>query len=123
MMFFTLGQVDWFAKRGINWHITVSLLKNQSSFTSITHIHVFESPIAQDENVTSQILIDVARDIMVHRKDVKHRHFFSDNAGSYKSSHTLLTLQQELSDIIVSYNFCEAQNGKGAFEVKFLRPI
>ncbi|CAC5378167.1 unnamed protein product [Mytilus coruscus] len=107
------GQVDWFAKRGINWHISVSLLKNQSSFSTITHIHVFESPTAQDAAVTSQIMIDVAKDIMLQRQDVKHIHFFSDNAGCYKSSYTLLTLQQELSNSIVSYNFCEAQNGKG----------
>ncbi|CAG2256291.1 unnamed protein product [Mytilus edulis] len=108
-----LGQVDWFAKRGINWHISVSLLKNQSSFTTITHIHVFESPTSQDAAVTSQIMVDVAKDIMLLRTDVKHIHFFSDNAGCYKSSYTLLTLQQELSNSIVSYNFCEAQNGKG----------
>ncbi|CAC5400064.1 unnamed protein product [Mytilus coruscus] len=110
------GQVDWFVKRGINWHIAVSLPKNQSSFSTITHIHVFESPTAQDAAVTSQILIDVAKDIMLQRQGVKHIHFFSDNAGCYKSSYTLLTLQQELSNSIVSYNFCEAQNRKGMLE-------
>ncbi|KAK3086819.1 hypothetical protein FSP39_023960 [Pinctada imbricata] len=108
------GQVDWFAKRGINWHITVSLLKYQSSFMTMTHIHIFENPTPQDAAVTSQILIDVSKDIMGQRNEVRNLHFFSDNAGCYKSSLALLSLQQELRDNIASYNFCEAQNGKGA---------
>ncbi|XP_062620289.1 uncharacterized protein LOC134281866 [Saccostrea cucullata] len=107
------GQVDWFAKRGINWHITVSLLKHHCSYSTITHIHIFEQPTAQDAAVTSQILVDVSKDIMALKKDVTRLHFFSDNAGCYKSSSTLLTLQHELPSSIVSYNFCEAQNGKG----------
>ena len=108
-----LGQVDWFAKRGINWHIAVVLLKKQSSFSTITYVHIFESPTAQDASVTSQIMIDVANDIMKQRNDVKRLHFFSDNAGCYKSSYTILSLQNDLPNNIVSYNFCEAQNGKG----------
>ncbi|XP_076090297.1 uncharacterized protein LOC143062512 [Mytilus galloprovincialis] len=107
------GQVDWFAKRGINWHIAVTLLKEGSNFSSLTHVHIFESPVSQDVSITSQILIDVARDILHHKPGLKKINFFSDNAGCYKSSSTILMLHNELSNNIASYNFCEAQNGKG----------
>ncbi|XP_076082490.1 uncharacterized protein LOC143053572 isoform X1 [Mytilus galloprovincialis] len=65
------GQVDWFAKRGINWHISVTLLKEGSNFSSLTHVHIFESPVSQDASITSQILIDVARDILQHKPGLK----------------------------------------------------
>ncbi|XP_063448385.1 uncharacterized protein LOC134727920 [Mytilus trossulus] len=107
------GQVDWFAKRGINWHIAVTLLKEGSNFSSLTHVHIFESPVSQDASITSQILVDVARDILQHKPGLKKINFFSDNAGCYKSSSTILMLHNELGHNIASYNFCEAQNGKG----------
>lgn len=120
-MFIFLEQVDWFAERRINWHIAVSFFQYNNPCPYIWYIYT-----AQDASVTFQIMIDVARDIMMHRHDAKYLHFFSDNAGCYKSSYTLLSLHQELSDSIVSYNFCEAQNGKGityCFIVSFVNQI
>ncbi|XP_061190254.1 uncharacterized protein LOC133198128 [Saccostrea echinata] len=107
------GQIDWFAKRGINWHISVSLLKKASSFSTVTHVHLFESPTQQDASVTTNILIDVAKDLMKCKPTLKNIHFVSDNAGCYKSSSTLVMLHKELPENVKSYNFSEAQNGKG----------
>lgn len=58
------GQVDWFAKRGINWHIAVTLIKEGSHFSTLTHVHIFEAPVSQDALLTSQILLDVSRDLL-----------------------------------------------------------
>ncbi|XP_062597521.1 uncharacterized protein LOC134258946 [Saccostrea cucullata] len=107
------GQVDWFAKRGMNWHIAVTLLKDGQNFSTLTHVHIFDCPISQDAPITSQILTDVARDILKEKPAVKNINFFTDNAGCYKSSTTILTLQKELKNTVSSFNFCEAQNGKG----------
>ena len=81
----------------------------------MTHIHIFDSPIAQDAAVTSEILADVAKDIVHQHPRIKHIHFMSDNAGCYKSSLTLLMLRDVLGEQLVSYNFSEAQKGIGKF--------
>ena len=33
------GQVDCYAKQGINWHISVTLMMKRQTFESITHVH------------------------------------------------------------------------------------
>lgn len=35
---FREGQTDWFGKRGINWHVAVTLSKRGGAFQTITHI-------------------------------------------------------------------------------------
>lgn len=107
------GQVDWFAKRGINWHIAVTLIKEGSHFSTLTHVHIFEAPVSQDALLTSQILLDVSRDLLHQMPALKNIHFFTDNAGCYKSSTSILLLHHKLGCKVASYNFSEAQDGKG----------
>ena len=107
------GQVDWYAKRGINWHISVALLKKEGSYDTITYVHIFENPTSQDADVTSQVMIDVVTDLSRMFPHLKQFHLFSDNAGCYKSSTTLTQLHSGLGSLIGTYNFSEAQNGKG----------
>lgn len=52
------GQVDWFAKRGFNWHVAVTLIDEGSHFSNLTNVHIFEAPVSQDALLTSQILLD-----------------------------------------------------------------
>ncbi|XP_076090309.1 uncharacterized protein LOC143062528 [Mytilus galloprovincialis] len=111
---FREGQTDWFGKRGINWHITVTMLKSEGSVKFLTHVHIFEQPIPQDAATTGAILVDVVQNI----PSVKKVNIWSDNAGCYKSTLTIATLHQELDKKIKSYNFCEAQDGKGACDRK-----
>ncbi|CAC5404688.1 unnamed protein product [Mytilus coruscus] len=47
------GQLDWFAKRGINWHVSVSLIKLQHRMQTLTHLHIFSSQTSQDAAVTT----------------------------------------------------------------------
>lgn len=111
---FREGQTDWFGKRGINWHITVTMLKSEGSVKFLTHVHIFEQPTPQDAATTGAILVDVVQNI----PSVKKVNIWSDNAGCYKSTLTIATLHQELGKKIKSYNFCEAQDGKGACDRK-----
>ena len=109
------GQIDWFAKRGINWHISVCLYKSGSCYSTITYVHIFESPVSQDAALTAEILIDISKSLLQQRAEIKEIHFVSDNAGCYKSATSLLMMYQQLKYRILTYNFCEAQNGKGIF--------
>lgn len=112
---FREGQTDWFGKRGINWHVAVTLSKRGGAFQTITHIHIFSSQVAQDSTVTAYCICDVAKDVMMINPVTENIHIFTDNAGCYKSTSTLAILKKELKENIKSFNFCEAQNGKGIF--------
>jgi hypothetical protein len=39
------GQTDWFAKRGLNWHISVSVYKQHYTIKNFTHVHIFSSQV------------------------------------------------------------------------------
>lgn len=107
------GQLDWFAKRGINWHVSVSLIKLQHRMQTLTHLHIFSSQTSQDAAVTTAVMTDVVQDLKTILPNLQNVHIFSDNAGCYKSSLTLSTLRHEIGKALASYNFSEAQNGKG----------
>ncbi|XP_062619047.1 uncharacterized protein LOC134280620, partial [Saccostrea cucullata] len=115
---FREGQTDWFAKRGINWHISFTAFKEEGTMKHLTHVHIFDNPIAQDAAATSAVLIDVIQNVCILLPNVKKVNIWSDNAGCYKSTVTLATLHQELGERIKSYNFCEPQDGKGPCDRK-----
>lgn len=111
---FREGQTDWFGKRGINWHITFTVLKTGDNINHLTHVHIFNEPTSQDAATTAAILIDVVKSI----PEATKVNFWSDNAGCYKSTLTLTLLHQVLGNKVQSYNFCEAQDGKGPCDRK-----
>ncbi|CAC5385847.1 unnamed protein product [Mytilus coruscus] len=90
------------------------MLKTEGSVKFLTHVHIFEQPTPQDAATTGAILVDVFQNI----PSVKKVNIWSDNAGCYKSTLTIATLRQELGKKIKSYNFCEAQDGKGPCDRK-----
>lgn len=90
-----------------------SLKKRQrKDFFTVTHIHLFENPVAQDAAVAAEILTDVCKNAVKEHTKVKKIHFQSDNAGLYKSTFTMAMLDGTVKDHLVTYNYCEAQNGK-----------
>ena len=108
------GQTDWFEKRGINWHITYTMVRSGRHIRNITHVHIFEEPVSQDAATTAALLIDVCNSLPY----VNQIHLYSDNAGCYKSTTTIALLHQELGKRLNSYDFCEAQDGKGPCDRK-----
>ena len=52
-------QSDWFAKRGLPWHITVAIIKSEESehFESQTFVHVFQN-CSQDSTTVVSIMQD-----------------------------------------------------------------
>ncbi|XP_076106707.1 uncharacterized protein LOC143075235 [Mytilus galloprovincialis] len=110
---FREGQSDWFGKRGINWHISVTLYKQGEELKTITHVHIFSSQISQDGSVTASVLCDVVHDLTKQVPNIQEVNFFSDNAGCYKNTMMMVALKDELEDKLKTYNFSEAQDGKG----------
>lgn len=115
---FREGQTDWFGKRGVNWHIAVCLINGESGLQAMTYVHLFPSPVAQDAFTTASILCDIVSDLSTLKPEIKDVSFWSDNAGCYKSTLTLAMIYANLGPILSSYNFSEAQDGKGACDRK-----
>jgi hypothetical protein len=104
-------QSNWFAKRGLSWHIGVAF-RRRETIESLAFIHIFSGQISQDSNATSAVILDIVEELKERNDSVGKVHLWSDNAGCYKSSETISALFNSRS--IDSYDFCEAQSGKGA---------
>ncbi|CAC5394871.1 unnamed protein product [Mytilus coruscus] len=132
---FREGQTDWFAKRGINWHISVSLMKGSSdTYQSITHVHLFSSTVAHDSSVTSSIISDVVQDLIQMNHGLSNVHLFSDNAGCYKrpcdrrASHLKSIIKRyvnEGNDVVTAEQMKKAIDLKKNFNyrVKVVTPV
>ncbi|XP_063427080.1 uncharacterized protein LOC134710627 [Mytilus trossulus] len=105
-------QSNWFAKRGINWHISIVFHKTENDLESLGFVHIFQNQISQDSRTTSAVILDTIRSVKEKYPQMDGLHLWSDNAGCYKSTETISALFH--SGEITSYNFCEAQDGKGA---------
>ena len=112
------SQTNWFAKRGISWHICVVFFKSSGQLQNMTYVHIFDNAVPQDSQITSSVIIDTVRDVMKCYEKVQSVHLWSDNAGCYKSTLTLANLYQNLGTCLKSYDFCEAQDGKGPCDRK-----
>ncbi|CAC5397469.1 unnamed protein product [Mytilus coruscus] len=105
-------QSNWFAKRGINWHISIVFHKTENDLESLGFVHIFQNQISQDSRTTSAFILDTIRSVKEKYPQIDGLHLWSDNAGCYKSTKTISALFH--SGEVTSYNFCEAQDGKGA---------
>lgn len=103
-------QTDWFGKRGLPWHITMAFQKVNDMVESLGFVHIFDSQISQDSLTTAAIILDVI-DSILKFKDSSKFHLWSDNAGCYKSTEMMSILSRH--EKVLSYDFCESQNGKG----------
>ncbi|XP_062618873.1 uncharacterized protein LOC134280478 [Saccostrea cucullata] len=104
---------DWFGKRGISWHIAVVFIKDEEILKALTYVHIFEGQICQDASVTTAVILDVIHGLRQEYPDISTINLWSDNAGCYKSSETISTLYHHCKTVN-SFDFCEAQDGKGA---------
>ncbi|XP_071150590.1 uncharacterized protein [Mytilus edulis] len=104
-------QSNWFAKRGLSWHIGVAF-RRRNVIESLAFNHIFNGQIPQDSYATSAVILDIVNDLKEQDNSIDKIHLWSDNAGCYKSSETIYALY--CSKFVTSYDFCEAQSGKGA---------
>ncbi|XP_076070558.1 uncharacterized protein LOC143042174 [Mytilus galloprovincialis] len=104
-------QSNWFAKRCLSWHIGVAF-RRRNVIESLAFNHIFNGQIPQDSYATSAVILDIVNDLKEQDNSIDKIHLWSDNAGCYKSSETIYALY--CSKFVTSYDFCEAQSGKGA---------
>ena len=111
------AQSDWFAKRGLSWHITVAITKSKDTllFESQTIVHVFQS-CPQDSATVASIM----RDCLVSPKkeipELERAYFKQDNAGCYHSGNSVVSakLAGDAAGVAVIRNdFSDPQGGKG----------
>ena len=114
---FRESQCDWFAKRGIPWHITVVLRKCDQSgpLEKQTIVHVFQS-CPQDSVAVAAILQDVLATLKKQLPDLKKVYCKQDNAGCYHCGSTIVSSMSssQVSGVKVErFDFSDPQGGKG----------
>ena len=118
---FRESQTDWFAKRGISWHITVAIRKGDDrKLQMMTFVNVFRS-CNQDSCTVLSVMSDVLRQLKEAQPQLKHIYYWQDNAGCYHCGTTivgarLVSQQHEVS--VKRMDFCDTQAGKGACDRK-----
>ena len=110
------SQCDWFAKRGIPWHITVVLTrpKESSPFEKLTFVHVFES-CPQDSVAVAGVLRDVLVTLKEHRPELEKVYCKQDNAGCYHCGSKIVgsKTSNHAGVKVERFDFSDPQGGKG----------
>ena len=118
---FRESQTDWFAKRGIPWHIAVALRRGtDSQMEMMTFVHIFDS-CNQDSRTVLAILNDVFRRLKGVMPQLQSVYLRQDNAGCYHCSLSFVTARQvaEVNGLRVArMDFSDAQGGKGPCDRK-----
>ncbi|CAH3141347.1 unnamed protein product [Pocillopora meandrina] len=118
---FRESQTDWFAKRGIPWHIAVALRRGADSQTEMmTFVHIFDS-CNQDSRTVLAILNDVFHRLKGVMPQLQSVYLRQDNAGCYHCSLSLVTARQvaEVNGLrLARMDFSDAQGGKGPCDRK-----
>ena len=114
------SQSDWFAKRGISWHISVVARKHQGNLKSQSFVHIVKN-CSQDSSVVICIMEHVLRTLKTENPELTTAFFRSDNAGCYHNS-TMLAACRSMgaaTGITLSrVDFSDPQGGKGPCDRK-----
>ncbi len=115
------SQRDWFAKRGLPWHITVITKRNNDgNLQVLTFVHVFKS-CSQDSTTVVAIIQDALSQLSTIAPEVHTVYLRQDNAGCYHCALTLLslpTIEKSTGIKIRRIDFSDPQGGKGACDRK-----
>ncbi|XP_078367668.1 uncharacterized protein LOC144651598 [Oculina patagonica] len=114
---FRESQCDWFAKRGIPWHITVALVRSNESgpLEKQTLVHVFQT-CPQDNVAVTAILQDVLVTLKEQHPELEKVYCKQDNAGCYHCGATIVggsSTFQESGVQVERFDFSDPQGGKG----------
>ena len=83
-------QSDWFAKRGIPWHITVAVRRrSDQQLESMTFVHLFKA-CSQDSNTVLGIMDDVLTKLKIGMPSLGSVYYRQDNAGCYHCASTIV---------------------------------
>ena len=118
---FRESQTDWFAKRGISWHLTVAIKRgNDQKIQMMTFVNVFRS-CSQDSCTVLSIMSDVVRKLREGHPQLQNIYYWQDNAGCYHCGTTIVgakLIGQQHGVSVKRMDFCDSQAGKGACDRK-----
>lgn len=112
-------QADWFAKRGISWHISVVVRKVKGSIEHQTLVHIVKNT-TQDSTTVIGLLKHTLMQLKKEHPEIITAFLRQDNAGCYHSV-ALLTSCRHLSETginIERVDFSDPQGGKGPCDRK-----
>ena len=114
------SQTDWFAKRGIPWHISVAFRKVSDQLQMLTFVHVFQA-CSQDFYAVIAVMEDVVKQLKNTMPQLKTINYRQDNAGCYHSGPTITCagkVGKQHGVEIKRLDFSDPQGGKGACDRK-----
>lgn len=117
---FREAQSDWFAKRGISWHLAVAMRRVDDTIQMLTFTHIFEKCNQVSETVLA-IIDDVFHQLKSSVPEITTVHLRQDNAGCYHSTAVVLSVKQIANKHnvnLASMDFSDPQGGKGSCDRK-----
>lgn len=109
------SQGDWFAKRGISWHVTVAIRKRESALETQAFVHIIEK-CKQDSPCVVILMEHVLETLKKENPEIKSVFYRQDNAGCYHSANTIYackTISDSTGIFIKRIDFSDPQGGKG----------
>lgn len=113
-------QADWFAKRGISWHISVVTRKVECHLQHQTLIHIVKTSPQESETVI-WIMEHVLKTLRKEHPEISTAYFRQDNAGCYHSVALVCScpeISRQAGAYIKRVDFSDPQGGKGACDRK-----
>ena len=118
---FRESQTDWFAKRGLSWHISVATRRmSNQEFEMMSFVHIFQA-CNQDSGAVLAIMDDVIGKLKSVMPGLQTVFYRQDNAGCYRCGSTIVSASKAGQRDGVSVrrlDFCDPQGGKGACDRK-----
>ena len=115
------SQRDWFAKRGISWHITVTTRRGEDEdFEIMTFVHILES-CNQDYCAVIAIMADVIKQIKKAMPQLTTVFYRQDNASCYHNGPTIVSakdLCRAEGVCIKRFDYSDPKGGKGSCDRK-----
>ena len=114
------SQSDWFAKRGISWHISVVARRIQGRFYHQTFVHIVEN-CKQDSFTVVRILEHTLSTLKKEHPELTTAFLRQDNAGCYHCAEMLASCAQmkaKTGTAVARVDFSDPQGGKGSCDRK-----
>ena len=109
-------QSDWYGKRGISWHVSSVVTKNDETakIEVSTYTHIIDS-CTQDWFAVASILENLLKNVCERHPRIKNVYIRSDEAGCYHNNLLIASLKDIGNRVgvkIISYDYSEPQHGK-----------
>ena len=109
-------QSDWYAKRGMSWHVSSVVTRDSKTekIIVLSYAHLLDS-CSQDWYAVASILENLLENVKVHFPEVKTVFLRSDEAGCYKSNNLVAAVKDighRVGITVEGYDYSEPQQGK-----------